>query len=75
VNLSAFVSNLELDVDWLSVREVCQKSTIFTARDGKSDRYAHHVDRGWMVEVLVNGQFAAVATNTATPDALKAAGC
>ena len=73
MNLSAFVSNLELDVDWLGVREVCQKSTIFTARDGKSDRYAHHVDRGWMVEVLVNGQFAAVATNTATPDALKAA--
>ena len=73
MNLSAFVNNLDLDVDWLGVREVCQKSTTFNARDGKSDRYAHYVDHGWMVEVLVKGQFAAVATNTPHPDALKAA--
>lgn len=67
------MNNVDLDVDWLGVREVRHESTVFGARDGKTDRYTHCVDQGWMVEVLVNGQFAAVATNTAHPDALKEA--
>jgi predicted Zn-dependent protease len=73
MNLSHFINNLNLPVDWVGVREVSQNITVFTARDEKSERYVSGFDQGWMVEVLVNGQFAAVATNTPTFKALETA--
>ena len=73
MNLSHFINNLVLSVDWVGIREVSHNTTFFTARNGKSERYFNGFDQGWIVEVLVGGQFAAVATNTSTFQALETA--
>ncbi len=73
MDLNHFINTLDLAVDWLGVREVCRTTTVLAARDGRYESYNHTMDQGWMIEVLSDGQFASVATNTADLKTLQTA--
>lgn len=73
MDLLNFINNVNLKVDWLGVRKVSQTYTYLTVRDGKIYSCSSFDDQGYMVEVLVKGQFAAAATHSPTINALKEA--
>lgn len=58
------------DCNWIGFREVTEKSCVRFVRDGTIQAFDTQTTRGVMVEVLVDGQFAYVATPSLDPDSL-----
>ena len=57
-NLIQRLNNLHHQADWVGIRELKETTKHFIARNGKFDQSITTIDHGFMVEVLVNGQFA-----------------
>ena len=60
-------------VDWLGIREVKETITTLVARNGKTEKTTTSIDHGFMVEVLLNGQFAYCGAANMTDEALQQA--
>jgi predicted Zn-dependent protease len=71
--LKQLLSNLDIGVDYISLREVKNKSITMYVRNELVENFHSSEDRGLMIEVLVNGQFAYAATNSFEPSEVKRA--
>ncbi len=60
--------------EWIGIRENQEISTDRIVRDGKPQINHREISRGWMVEVLAEGQFAYVSTPRQDEESLIAAG-
>ncbi|MFN4066223.1 MAG: PmbA/TldA family metallopeptidase, partial [Thermosynechococcus sp.] len=69
-NLAAILNQVDLSLDWLGLRYVEEIVTTRSARDGQPETNQRSRQRGVMVEVLVNGQFAYTATPDLRPPAI-----
>ncbi|MFN3680128.1 TldD/PmbA family protein [Thermosynechococcus sp.] len=69
-NLAAILNQVDLPLDWLGLRYVEEIVTTRSARDGQPQTNQRSRQRGVMVEVLVNGQFAYTATPDLRPPAI-----
>ena len=63
MNLKKLLSQINIDVDWIGLREVREKETYRVIRDGNPQANGAGTSHGIMVEVLSNGQFGYYATN------------
>lgn len=73
MDLNSHLSSLDIKADWVGLRAVKERQTIRSARNGNFDPLTIENDRGIMVEVLVNGQFAYAGTSDLTPEGIKKA--
>lgn len=62
-DLHKALKSLNLKGDWTGLREVREKTTIRSARDGKPEMNESDITHGVMLEVLHKGQIAYAATN------------
>lgn len=65
--------SIPADVEWIALREIREKVRSLTARNARSEKVFTRHNQGYMVEVLVDGQFAYSATNTLTFEAIQKA--
>ena len=63
MDLKKLLSQVDINVDWIGLREVREKSTYRVIRDGNPQANGAGTSHGIMVEVLTNGQFGYYATN------------
>ncbi len=70
MNLRQCLDNLSIRADWVGIREISEKISNRSARNGRIDRNSASLDHGFMVEVLVDGQFAYACTSTHTEEAI-----
>ncbi len=70
MNLKKCLDGLTVRADWVAIREISEKVSYRLARNGRTDRNSVVHDHGFMVEVLVDGQFAYACTNTHTESAI-----
>ena len=73
MNLTQRLNNLQHQTDWIGIREFKETTKHFMARNGKFDQNITTIDHGYMVEVLVDGQFAYCATDNMSDRALQEA--
>ena len=73
MDLKRCLENLDVRADWVAIREIREEITLHSARNGRSEENDTHIDHGYMVEVLVDGQFAYACTNTDSEDAIQKA--
>jgi len=62
----------DLKVEYLSLREVHTKSLSLSVRNEVFEGLGHNEDHGLMIEVMMNGQLAYGATNSFSPEAVRA---
>ncbi len=72
-NLKERLNKLKHKADWVGIREVKETIKSCVARNGKLDHNATTIDHGFMVEALVNGQFAYCGTANTSDQALQEA--
>lgn len=72
-NLLQRLNKIHHQVDWLGIREVKETTRNYVARNGKMEQSTTTIDHGYMVEVLLNGQFAYCAAAHHTDEALQQA--
>lgn len=70
-NLLGRLRNIRHEVDWIGIREVKETARNCIARNGKLENNTTSIDHGYMVEVLVDGQFAYYAAPNMTLEALQ----
>ncbi len=70
MNLKRCLENLSIKADWVAIREIREEITSRTARNSRSDQNGVNIDHGYMIEVLVDGQFAYACTNTHSEEAI-----
>jgi predicted Zn-dependent protease len=63
LNLQRTLGQLKNHADWISLRQVSEKTTYRTIRNEKPDRNHIFSDQGIMVEVLVDGHFGYAGTS------------
>ena len=63
LDLKKILSNINVDADWIGLREVNESTTYRVIRDLNPESDSTFVDHGIMVEVLVNGQFGYYGTH------------
>ena len=56
-NLQNALSEININADWIGLREVKETTTYRIIRDGNPQQNSKNIDNGIMVEVLSNGQF------------------
>ncbi len=71
MNLKEILSKLDIQVDYLSLREVKSKTISLSVRNEIFEGLSSSQDHGIMVEVMMNGQLAYSATNTVEFDAIR----
>lgn len=71
MTLNEILSNLKIEADYISLREVKSKTISLSVRNEVFEGLTSSEDHGVMVEVMMNGQFAYSATNTVTLDAIQ----
>jgi predicted Zn-dependent protease len=64
MELKKILEQLDLGVDYISIREVRDNSAFIIVRNEQIEHFNTAEDHGVMVEVLVKGQFAYAATNS-----------
>ena len=57
MNLSNMISKLDINADWVGLREYKENTTYHVVRDKNPLANETEIDHGVMVEVLKNGQF------------------
>ena len=62
-DLHQALHRLNLDADWVGIRQVNEKTTTHAVRDGRPQSNGRDFTQGVMVEVLAQGQFGYAATN------------
>ena len=63
LDLKKILSNINVNADWIGLREVNESTTYRVIRDFNPESDSTFVDHGVMVEVLVNGQFGYYGTH------------
>ena len=63
MDLKKLLSQVNINADWIGLREVHEKGTYRVIRDGNPQANGAGTSHGIMVEVLANGQFGYYATN------------
>ena len=63
MDLKKLLSQVDINADWIGLREVREKGTYRVIRDGNPQVNGAGTSHGIMVEVLANGQFGYYATN------------
>ncbi|MGF1513923.1 MAG: TldD/PmbA family protein [Elainellaceae cyanobacterium] len=72
--LTQTLAKIDLPADWIGLRGVRERSSHYTARDGKPQHNQRSLEQGVMVEVMVDGHIGYGATNAlAEPQLLEAA--
>ncbi|MEO0825247.1 MAG: TldD/PmbA family protein [Cyanobacteria bacterium J06639_16] len=71
--LTAALSSINLDADWIGIRAVAETMTRRSLRDGLPQSNSRSATRGAMVEVMAQGQIGYSATNLLTPVGLQTA--
>ena len=56
-NLHKALSSIDINADWVGLREVKEATTYRVIRDGNPQANSRNMDHGMMVEVLADGQF------------------
>lgn len=72
-NLAAHLKKIHCKADWIGLREVKDTTHYFVARNGKFEQCTTSTDHGFMVEVLVDGQFAYYGSSSLSDQALQEA--
>ncbi len=72
-DLHSSLSQIKQEADWVSLRQVSEKTSFRMVRDEKPERNSTSVDEGVMVELLVDGHFGHAATSDLSPPGLKKA--
>ena len=57
INLHNVLSAIDINADWVGLREVRETTTYRVIRDGNPQTNSRNTDHGVMVEVLADGQF------------------
>lgn len=73
LNLEQILNSFKPQVDWVSLREVREKTTWRIVRDDKPETNSVKFDHGVMIEVLVDGHFGYAGTSNLTPEGLSRA--
>ena len=63
LDLKKILSNINVNADWIGLREINETSTYRIIRDLNPESDSTVIDHGVMVEVLVNGQFGYYGTH------------
>ena len=63
MDLNKLLSQINIDADWIGLREVQEKGTYRVIRDGNPQANGTETSHGIMVEILSKGQFGYYATN------------
>lgn len=71
--LYAALNQIKSDADWVSLRQVSEKTSFRVVRDENPDRNTTEIDSGLMVEVLLNGHFGYAGTSDTSIDGIKRA--
>lgn len=72
-SLKEIARNIRTNVDWFGIREVKITSHYLVARNGKFEKCSTGIDYGYMIEVLLNGQFAYCAASNSSISAIQQA--
>ena len=62
-NLNKILNEINIKADWIGIREVREKTTYRSVRDGNPKANDRHLTHGILIEVLYNGQFGYYGTN------------
>ena len=73
VNLQNVLSAIDINADWVGLREVRETTTYRVIRDGNPQANSRNTDHGVMVEVLADGQFGYYGTHDISYEAIRAA--
>ena len=57
LNLHKALAAIDINADWVGLREVKETTTYRVIRDGNPQTNSRNIDHGVMVEVLADGQF------------------
>ena len=63
LDLKNVLSKIKVNADWIGIRQVKEKTTYRIIRDGNPEQNSINFDQGFMIEVLVNGQFGYYGTH------------
>ena len=72
-DLQKALNNINIDADWVGIRQLKETTTYRTIRDGNPEQNSINLDQGIMVEVLVNGQFGYYGTHSIDYDSISRA--
>ena len=72
-DLQKALNNINIDADWVGIRQLKETTTYRTIRDGNPEQNSINLDQGVMVEVLVNGQFGYYGTHSINYDSISKA--
>jgi predicted Zn-dependent protease len=70
MDLQQLINSWKSECDYVSIRSVDQKSRFLMARNGAHEKASLYSTNGAMIEVLIDGQFAYMATDQMTTDNL-----
>ena len=73
MNLKDIISRLDINADWVGLREYKENTTYHVIRDKNPLSNGTSIDHGIMVEGLVNGQFGYCATHDISYDSINKA--
>ena len=71
LNLQNALSAIDIQADWIGLREVKESTTYRIIRDGNPQANSRGVDHGVMVEVLADGQFGYYGCNNLDHDSIQ----
>ena len=57
LNLHKALAAIDINADWVGLREVKETTTYRVIRDGNPQANSRYTDHGMMIEVLADGQF------------------
>ncbi len=72
-DLHQSLNDLNIDADWIGLRQLSETKTTRYMRDGKPEANGRYRSRGVMVEVLAQGQFGYAATSCLNQASVQAA--
>ena len=70
-NLNAILNQININADWIGIREVREMTTYRSVRDGNPKANDKHLTHGILIEVLFNGQFGYYGTNKFDVDSIQ----
>ena len=73
MNLKEILGHLDVNADWVGLREYKENTTYHAIRDKKPLANETEIDNGIMVEVLKNGQFGYCGTSDLSISGIKRA--
>ena len=72
-NLNDILNSIDINADWVGLREVKESTTYRSIRDGNPQLNSKETSHGLLIEVLINGQFGYYGTNSFNQDKIQKA--